>query len=88
MTKQAYVRDKPHLNIGTMGHVDHGNTTLTAAITKVLADRGTGSYVPFGQIDRTPEEAARGSRSTSRTSSTRPRPGITRTSTCPGTRTT
>jgi elongation factor Tu len=40
MIKQAYVRDKPHLNIGTMGHVDHGKTTLTAAITKVLADRG------------------------------------------------
>ena len=60
MTKQAYVRDKPHLNIGTMGHVDHGKTTLTAAITKVLADRGMGSYVPFGQIDRAPEEAARG----------------------------
>jgi translation elongation factor EF-Tu-like GTPase len=40
MTKQAHVRDKPHLNIGTMGHVDHGKTTLTAAITKVLADRG------------------------------------------------
>ena len=60
MTKQAYIRDKPHLNIGTMGHVDHGKTTLTAAITKVLADRGTGSYVPFGQIDRAPEEAARG----------------------------
>ena len=60
MTKQAYVRDKPHLNIGTMGHVDHGKTTLTAAITKVLADRGTGSYVPFGQIDRAPEETARG----------------------------
>ena len=60
MTKQTYVRDKPHLNIGTMGHVDHGKTTLTAAITKVLADRGTGSYVPFGQIDRAPEEAARG----------------------------
>ena len=60
MIKQAYVRDKPHLNIGTMGHVDHGKTTLTAAITKVLADRGMGSYVPFGQIDRAPEEAARG----------------------------
>ena len=60
MTKQAYVRNKPHLNIGTMGHVDHGKTTLTAAITKVLADRGMSSYVPFGQIDRAPEEAARG----------------------------
>jgi elongation factor Tu len=60
MTKQAYVRDKPHLNIGTMGHVDHGKTTLTAAITKVLADRGMSRYVPFGQIDRAPEEASRG----------------------------
>ena len=60
MTKQAYVRDKPHLNIGTMGHVDHGKTTLTAAITRVLADRGMSSYVPFGQIDRAPEEAERG----------------------------
>jgi elongation factor Tu len=60
MPKQAYVRSKPHLNIGTMGHVDHGKTTLTAAITKVLADRGTGSFVPFDRIDRAPEEAARG----------------------------
>ena len=60
MTKQAYIREKPHLNIGTMGHVDHGKTTLTAAITKVLADRGMGSYLPFGQIDRAPEESARG----------------------------
>lgn len=60
MTKQAYIRDKPHLNIGTMGHVDHGKTTLTAAITKVLAARGLSEYVPFGQIDRTPEETARG----------------------------
>ncbi|MFC1429684.1 elongation factor Tu [Streptacidiphilus sp. N1-3] len=60
MSKQAYLRTKPHLNIGTMGHVDHGKTTLTAAITKVLADRGTGSFVPFDRIDRAPEEAARG----------------------------
>ncbi|MET4662601.1 MULTISPECIES: elongation factor Tu [Streptomyces] len=60
MSKTAYVRTKPHLNIGTMGHVDHGKTTLTAAITKVLAARGTGSFVPFDRIDRAPEEAARG----------------------------
>ncbi|MEV8566477.1 elongation factor Tu [Streptomyces sp. NPDC051322] len=62
MSKTAYVRTKPHLNIGTMGHVDHGKTTLTAAITKVLSDRaGSGSsFVPFDRIDRAPEEAQRG----------------------------
>ncbi|MGW0131166.1 elongation factor Tu [Streptomyces sp. NPDC003299] len=60
MPKTAYARTKPHLNIGTMGHVDHGKTTLTAAITKVLAERGTGTFVPFDRIDRAPEEAARG----------------------------
>lgn len=60
MSKTAYVRTKPHLNIGTMGHVDHGKTTLTAAITKVLAERRAGTFVPFDRIDRAPEEAARG----------------------------
>jgi elongation factor Tu len=60
MTRQAYLRTKPHLNIGTMGHVDHGKTTLTAAITKVLAERGMASFVPSDRIDRAPEEAARG----------------------------
>ncbi|MEU8470867.1 elongation factor Tu [Streptomyces sp. NPDC029006] len=60
MSARAYLRTKPHLNIGTMGHVDHGKTTLTAAITKVLAARGTGTFVPFDRIDRAPEEAARG----------------------------
>ncbi len=60
MPKQGYARTKPHLNIGTMGHVDHGKTTLTAAITKVLADRGTAAFVPFERIDRAPEEVVRG----------------------------
>ncbi|KUH39487.1 MULTISPECIES: elongation factor Tu [Streptomyces] len=60
MSKTAYVRTKPHLNIGTMGHVDHGKTTLTAAITKVLSERGAGAFVPFDRIDRAPEEARRG----------------------------
>ena len=60
--KQAFVRTKPHLNIGTMGHVDHGKTTLTAAITKVLAelDPATTDFVAFEGIDRAPEEQARG----------------------------
>ena len=60
MAKQAYDRGKPHLNIGTMGHVDHGKTTLTAAITKVLAERGLATAVPFEGIDRTREERDRG----------------------------
>ncbi len=60
MGKQAFERTKPHLNIGTMGHVDHGKTTLTAAITRVLAERGGGTFVPFERIDRAPEEAERG----------------------------
>ncbi|MEU6868115.1 elongation factor Tu [Streptomyces sp. NPDC046876] len=60
MAKTAYVRTKPHLNIGTMGHVDHGKTTLTAAITKVLAERGGADFVPFERIDRAPEESRRG----------------------------
>ncbi|MEU9182256.1 elongation factor Tu [Streptomyces sp. NPDC048550] len=60
MAKTAFVRTKPHLNIGTMGHVDHGKTTLTAAITKVLSERGGASFVPFDRIDRAPEEARRG----------------------------
>ncbi|MFL6125632.1 elongation factor Tu [Actinophytocola sp.] len=62
MSKKQFVRTKPHLNIGTMGHVDHGKTTLTAAITKTLAelDPTTTSYVAFEGIDRAPEEQARG----------------------------
>lgn len=56
-----YIRDKPHLNIGTIGHVDHGKTTLTAAITKVLADAsGKGTFVDYAGIDKAPEEKARG----------------------------
>ncbi|MCR4587206.1 MAG: elongation factor Tu [Lachnospiraceae bacterium] len=61
MAKAKFERTKPHCNIGTIGHVDHGKTTLTAAITKVLADReGLGSSVAFDQIDKAPEEKARG----------------------------
>jgi elongation factor Tu len=60
MSKQPYTRGKPHLNIGTMGHVDHGKTTLTAAITKVLSARGLARQVAFDRIDRAPEERERG----------------------------
>jgi elongation factor Tu len=61
MGKQQFVRTKPHVNIGTMGHVDHGKTTLTAAITKVLSERSDGTkFVAFDRIDRAPEEIERG----------------------------
>jgi elongation factor Tu len=60
MAKQKYVRDKPHVNVGTIGHVDHGKTTLTAAITKVLSLRGEASYRAFDSIDNAPEERERG----------------------------
>ncbi len=60
MAKEAFVRDKPHLNIGTIGHIDHGKTTLTSAITKVLSTRGTAKSMAFEDIDNAPEEKARG----------------------------
>src|SRR5215475_7950423 len=62
MAKSQFLRTKPHLNIGTMGHVDHGKTTLTAAITKVLAERdpSVNRFVAFDGIDRAPEEMQRG----------------------------
>jgi elongation factor Tu len=60
MSKQKFERKKPHCNVGTIGHVDHGKTTLTAAITKVLAKVGGATYVPFDQIDKAPEERERG----------------------------
>jgi len=60
MSKEKFVRDKPHVNIGTIGHVDHGKTTLTAAITKVLAMKGWAEMVDFDNIDKAPEERERG----------------------------
>src|SRR5579862_6563819 len=60
MAKQKFVRDKPHVNVGTIGHIDHGKTTLTAAITKVLASAGKAKYTAFDQIDKAPEERERG----------------------------
>jgi elongation factor Tu len=60
MAKEAFQRKKPHVNIGTIGHVDHGKTSLTAAITKVLADKGKAKYRDYASIDNTPEEKERG----------------------------
>jgi elongation factor Tu len=60
MAKEKFDRSKPHCNIGTIGHVDHGKTTLTAAITKVLAESGGADYTAYDQIDKAPEEKARG----------------------------
>ena len=60
MAKEKFARGKPHLNIGTIGHVDHGKTTLTAAITKVLSKAGSAKYVEFAEIDKAPEERERG----------------------------
>ncbi len=60
MGKAKFERTKPHVNVGTIGHIDHGKTTLTAAITRVLAKKGFASYVPFEEIDKAPEEKERG----------------------------
>jgi elongation factor Tu len=60
MARQKFERTKPHVNVGTIGHIDHGKTTLTAAITKTLAGKGMADFVPFDQIDKAPEERARG----------------------------
>ena len=81
MAKGKYERTKPHVNIGTIGHVDHGKTTLTAAITMTLATKGEAQAMRYDEIDKAPEE------STPRTSSMRPRSATMRTWTAPATRT-
>ena len=60
MAKGVFERNKPHVNVGTIGHIDHGKTTLTAAITKVQAAKGLADFTPFDQIDKAPEERERG----------------------------
>ena len=60
MAKKKFERTKPHVNVGTIGHVDHGKTTLTAAITKRQAEKGFADFTPFDQIDKAPEERERG----------------------------
>ena len=60
MSKQKFERTKPHVNVGTIGHIDHGKTTLTAAMTRILAEQGKAQYIPFDDIDKAPEERERG----------------------------
>lgn len=79
MSKEKFERTKPHVNVGTIGHVDHGKTTLTAAITTVLAKTYGGAARAFDQIDNAPEEKARVSPSTLLTLNTTPRPVTTHT---------
>ena len=76
MAKQKFERTKPHVNIGTIGHIDHGKTTLTAAITKYLAMQGGAEYTDYSSIDKAPEERERGITSTPLTLSMRP-PSVT-----------
>ena len=77
MSKSKFERTKPHVNVGTIGHVDHGKTTLTAAITLVLSKQGQADFISFDEIDKAPEEKERGNHdSDGRTWSTR-RPIVT-----------
>jgi len=62
MAKKKFERTKPHVNVGTIGHIDHGKTTLTAAITLCLSKSGLADFVPFDQIDKAPERRSGGSR--------------------------
>ena len=85
MAKKKFERNKPHVNIGTIGHIDHGKTSLTAAITKYLALKGSAEYRAFDSIDNAPRSVSAASPSPSPTSSTRPTSGTTPTSTAPAT---
>jgi hypothetical protein len=88
VSKGKFERTKPHVNVGTIGHVDHGKTTLTAALTKVMAEKFGGEFKAYDQIDKAPEERRAGSRLRRRTWSTRARRVTTRTWIALGTRTT
>jgi translation elongation factor EF-Tu-like GTPase len=88
MAKEAFKRNKPHVNIGTIGHVDHGKTTLTAAITNTLADKGFAEKKATRTSTQLPKSASAGSRSTPPTSNMRPKNGTTPTWTAPATPTT
>lgn len=86
MSKSKFERKKPHVNVGTIGHVDHGKTTLTAALTVVQGKKFGGEARAYDQIDNAPEEKARGITIATAPWSTRARRGITRTWTARGTR--
>jgi translation elongation factor EF-Tu-like GTPase len=88
MAKEKFERTKPHVNVGTIGHVDHGKTTLTAAIATVLSKKFGGEAKAYDQIDAAPEEKAAASRSTPPTSSTKRPTATTLTLTAPATPTT
>ena len=85
MAKEKFERTKPHCNIGTIGHVDHGKTSLTAAITKVLAETGGAKFTAYDQIDAAPRKRRAVLRSPPLMSSMRPKIGITPMSTVPDT---
>ncbi|BEH56062.1 hypothetical protein BpKM376_32410 [Burkholderia pseudomallei] len=88
MAKEKFERTKPHVNVGTIGHVDHGKTTLTAAIATVLSAKFGGEAKKYDEIDAAPEERRAASRSTPRTSSTKRRTATTHTWTARATPTT
>jgi len=88
MAKAKFERTKPHVNIGTIGHVDHGKTTLTAAVTMALAQSGKAKVMKYDEIDKAPEEKERGITITPRTWNMRRTTGIMLTLTAPATPTT
>ena len=87
MAKEKFNRSKPHVNIGTIGHVDHGKTTLTAAITKTLAMKGYAKFEAYDMIDKAPERESAASQSTLHTLSMKPILATMHTLTAPATRT-
>jgi elongation factor Tu len=79
MGKKIFERTKPHVNVGTIGHVDHGKTTLTAAITKVLGMKGKAKFTSFAEIDKAPTSSTRRTSATTRTWTARATPTTSRT---------
>jgi elongation factor Tu len=88
MAKEKFDRSKPHVNVGTIGHIDHGKTTLTAALTKVAADKGWAKFVPYDEVAKASESQGRRDATKILTSNTPRRTGTTRTWTARATPTT